>query len=138
MDSKIKERLNQVLGKSEMHTKTGIYPNGERRTTTNIPDEKLLAEVEYDVQNRWGRALFVDEKYIYKGHLTEEKCLEIEKEYADKRAKDELAKQQAEAERDAEFRRTHCFCEVPTVKNPGDEKCSSCGKTLRPETIESE
>jgi hypothetical protein len=134
MDSKITERLNQVLGKSEMHTKIGIYPSGERRTTTNIPDDKLVQEVEYDVQNRWGRALFVDEKYIYKGHLTEEKCLEIEKEYAEK----SLAKKQADAEeqqkKDALYRETHCFCEVATIKNAGDEKCSTCGKTLRPES----
>lgn len=133
MDTKIKERLEQVLGKSEMHTKIGIYPSGERRTTTNIPDDKLLAEVEYDVQNRWGRALFIDEKYIYKGHLTEEECLKIEKEYADKRASLQQAADLEKAEKEAEFRRTHCFCEVPTVKTPGDSNCTTCGKTLRPE-----
>jgi hypothetical protein len=63
-----------------------VYASGERKITRNIPDASLISEVEYDLEQRWGRALFIDNKYIYKGYLTEERCLEIEAELAEELA----------------------------------------------------
>lgn len=98
MKQEILDRLNAIVGTAETHTKIGVYASGERKITRNIPDASLKSEVEYDLANRWGRALFIDNKYIYKGYLTEERCLEIEAELAAELAstlkrKEDIAKQ---------------------------------------------
>lgn len=72
------KRLEPLLGTKKIHTKIAVYVNGDRKINNSIPDNLLLGEVRFDYAFKFGRAIFVDGKYIFKGYLSEEKCLEIE------------------------------------------------------------
>lgn len=74
------ERLEPLIGAKEIHQKINVYANGDRKINNSMPDNLLLGEVRFDYAFKFGRAIFVDGKYIFRGYLSEEKCLEIEKE----------------------------------------------------------
>lgn len=61
----------------------GVYANGERKIN-GVPAENLGNHILYNIQNRWGRAFFLDGVCIYKGYLSWEQCWEIEKELKEK------------------------------------------------------
>lgn len=59
-----------------IHTTIGIYNNGDYKTNGVLPED-LQAHIDYNIENRWGRALVVDGKIVYCGYLNEEGINEI-------------------------------------------------------------
>lgn len=57
----------------------GVYNNGARKYY-NIPADMIMNDVDYDIQMRWGRALFVDGQCLYTGYLDVPRCLKIQEE----------------------------------------------------------
>ena len=58
-----------------IHTTVGVYKDLSIKSN-GVGSERLAKHIQYNISNRWGRALFLDGYCIYKGYLTNE---EIEK-----------------------------------------------------------
>ena len=61
-----------------IHTTIGLYPNGEFRLN-GVKPEHLKEHIEYNKKYRFGRALFVDGKCEYKGHVDSRDIKKFEK-----------------------------------------------------------
>ena len=53
------------------HVTIGVYKNGQYKVNI-VREEHLENHIEYNKTMRFGRALFVDGKCVYKGYLTDE------------------------------------------------------------------
>lgn len=80
LPAEVFKRLKPLLGTKKFHQKIAIYVNGDRKITHGISDDFLLGEVRFDFAFKFGRAIFIDGIYIFRGYLSEEKCITIEKE----------------------------------------------------------
>ena len=72
-----------LLGTKLIHCLVGVYLNGARKFI-DVPDNMLKKEIEYDLQFRFGRALFVDGTLVYTGYLGIDRCRKIERELSEK------------------------------------------------------
>ena len=60
-----------------VHTTIGVYNGGDFKMNGVLP-EHLEAHIEYNKTWRFGRALFVDGKCVYKGYLDDERVKAFE------------------------------------------------------------
>ena len=60
--------MSATENNSKIHTTIGVYPTGDMKLN-GVKEENLEMHIEYNIQNRWGRALFVDGKCVHKGGL---------------------------------------------------------------------
>lgn len=60
----------------EIHTTIGLYLNGDY-VVNGVLDDHITDHIKYNINNRWGRALFVDGECVYTGYLSEEECKEF-------------------------------------------------------------
>lgn len=72
----------------KIHTTVGVYPNSEvgnfKSVKINgVKEEHLEQHIQYNKTMRFGRALFVDGKCVYKGSLTNEQMCQWEQELKD-------------------------------------------------------
>jgi len=51
---------------SKIHTTVGLYPSGDYKVN-GVDSEDLQGHIDYNTATRFGRALFVDGKCVYKG-----------------------------------------------------------------------
>jgi hypothetical protein len=51
-----------------IHTTIGLYPSGEYKVN-GVKSENLGEHIAYNMNKRWGRALFLDGEMIYKGNV---------------------------------------------------------------------
>lgn len=75
-----------------IHTTIGVYNScvihekpirGRDFKVNGVPPENLKDHIEYNKTWRFGRALFLDGKCIYKGYLKQESCDKFEQFIAD-------------------------------------------------------
>ena len=59
-----------------MHTTIGVYKNMEYKVNGVDPND-LASHINYNITHRFGRALFVDGRCIYKGYLTDKQIDEF-------------------------------------------------------------
>ena len=64
-----------------IHHTMGVYSDGSRKHN-GVDSEHLQVHIDYNKTMRFGRALFVDGKCVYKGYLSQEECDAIEREWA--------------------------------------------------------
>jgi hypothetical protein len=55
------------------HHTVGVYNNDEYKENC-VPSGELEQHVQYNIDMRPGRALFVDGKCVHRGYLSEERC----------------------------------------------------------------
>lgn len=63
----------------KIHHCVGVYSSGDKIHNGVLSDD-LNHHIEYCKTFRPGRAIFVDGKCIYRGYLTEQECVVVEKE----------------------------------------------------------
>lgn len=61
----------------------GIYCNGDRRYNA-VEKRDLKGHMAYNINMRFGRALFVNGKCVYQGYLSKDRCDQIEQELKEK------------------------------------------------------
>jgi len=61
-----------------IHTTIGLYPNGDTKIN-GVDSAHLEGHIEYNKQFRFGRALFVDGKLVYKGLVPKDVIEKFEK-----------------------------------------------------------
>lgn len=84
IDSERIEFINLVLqGDKKIVSTVGIYPNGDR-VYNGVDIEDLVLHMNYNLQARPGRALFIEAVCFHKGSLTEDQTVSIENELKEK------------------------------------------------------
>lgn len=79
-----KDPKNKPLHLQEIITCCGVYANGVK-VFNGVYEEDLDHHIEYNKTFRFGRALFVRGKCVYRGYLSQEECDKIEIEIKDKK-----------------------------------------------------
>lgn len=74
----------------KIHTTVGAYKNGGYKVN-GVPDLFLEDHIEYNKTWRFGRALFVDGKCVYRGYLTKEECDKVEEDIKDIKREEDTA-----------------------------------------------
>ncbi len=69
-----------------IHHTMGVYNDGSRKHN-GVSAEHLAGHIEYNLAMRPGRAFFVDGVCHNVGYLGTERCIEIEREWAEKPVK---------------------------------------------------
>jgi len=65
-----------------IHTTIGVYRNGDYKVN-GVDSEWLESHIEYNKENRWGRALLVDGKVVYLGDYKESEREDLEARFKD-------------------------------------------------------
>ncbi len=69
----LKDKLMPII-----HTTIGVYPDGTFKIN-GVSEANLDAHIQYNLTNRWGRALFVDGNCIHKATLKDAQVVIYEK-----------------------------------------------------------
>jgi hypothetical protein len=73
--------------KDKIHTTIGVYPSGQTKVN-GVKDEHLDEHIQYNKDFRFGRALIVNRKLVYKGIGVQKKIInEIIKEIVNENPK---------------------------------------------------
>jgi len=77
-----KKFLDDLLGSDKQVFSTiGVYANGSRQYN-GVRREDLHAHVEYNLHYRSGRALIIEGRCVYSGHVDDKKIKSLEEELA--------------------------------------------------------
>lgn len=69
-------------GMGKIHLTVGVYNNDEH-VRNGVDEEDLHSHIQYNINKRPGRALFVDGKCVHQGYLGKERCEAWEKKIID-------------------------------------------------------
>jgi len=78
-----KEMVKSVLFKipeKEIYSTIGVYHNGDKKFN-GVAAEHLGQHIKYNITFRYGRALFLEGKCLYRGYLNAETTSKLEKEF---------------------------------------------------------
>ena len=73
--------LDQIPEK-RIYSTIGVYPDGEKKFN-GVASQDLGSHIVYNINNRPGRALFLEGRCIYRGFLDSETISKLEKEFSE-------------------------------------------------------
>jgi len=79
-DKELIEKILSGIPEKKIYSTIGVYLNGDKKFN-GVAQEDLGQHIVYNVNNRFGRALFLEGKCIYRGYLDIETTSKLEKEF---------------------------------------------------------